>query len=64
MHIFASEPRRLGDQYAVKGGVAHLIAQTIQSCTAQARSAVAIITKNVLLIPFPPLLLTIFTQQI
>ena len=62
MHILAREPRRLGDQHAIKGGGAQLIAQTIQPWTASAPSAGASTPKNGLLFPLPSLLLTVFTR--
>jgi hypothetical protein len=61
--IVTSQAIRGCHQHAVKGSIAYLIAQAIQPWATQARSAVAIIAKNVLLIPFPSLFLTVFTQQ-
>ena len=61
--IVTSQAIRGGHQHAIKGRIAYVIAQAIQPWTAQACSAVAIVAENVLLIPFPSLFLTIFTQQ-
>ena len=63
MDIVTCQAIRGGHQHPIKSGIAHVIAQSIQPWTVQACSAVAIIAKNVLLIPFPSLFLTMFMQQ-
>ena len=64
MDIVASQAIRGRDDHPIKGGIAYLIAQVIQSWTTQACSAVAVVTKNVLLIPFPSLFLPIFSKDL
>src|SRR6266567_221560 len=62
VNVVTSQAVRGGHQHSVKGGITDVITQTIEPWTAQTRSAVAIVTENVFLIPFPSLFLTVFTQ--
>ena len=59
MDIVPSEPVWSGHNHSVKDCAAHLLPQPVQARSVQARPAVAIITKNTLLLPWPPLRLMI-----
>ena len=64
MHIFTSQPRWFRQNDPIKGGLPDLFAQAIQSGTTQARSTVAIISKNGRFSPVPFLALTVLLEPI
>jgi hypothetical protein len=58
MDIVASQAIRSRDHDAIKGRATDLITQTVKSGTPQRGSTVAIVSKHLLVLPFPSLLLT------
>src|SRR5436309_2465216 len=64
MDILACEPIGSSDEDQIKGGTCHLVTEPIQSGTLQTGSSVAIITKDMLVLPRPSLLLTMRLQPL
>ncbi len=64
MNVIASEPIRGGNDDPIKGRLSHLFSKSVESWTTQLCSAVAIIAKDVFLLPRPSLGLMIFLQAV
>ena len=64
MDVVPSEPVWSGHDHPIKDRAAHLLPQPVEARPVQARSAVAIIAKNTLLLPRPPLRQTVLVQAL
>src|SRR5437588_11221225 len=64
MNVVASEPIRGCDDHTIKGRTPHLFPKSVKSWTAQLCSTIAIIAKDVLLLPHPSLCLMVFLQTV
>src|SRR3989442_1433825 len=64
MYLLASQPRRLRDQHAIKGSRADLVSQAIQTGATSTGSTVAVIPKDMLLLPRPSMALTMLSQEV
>jgi hypothetical protein len=62
--IFAGEAIRGGDQDAVEGAVGNLIPEPIESRSRQGGATVAVISKNVPLVPGPALAVAIVAETV
>ena len=64
MDVVARQPIGSRDEHPIKGPTAHLIPSAIEPWPTQTRSAVPIIPKNALLLPLPPVRLTVLGQEL
>ena len=64
MDIVASQAIWGCDDHPIKGGTSDLIPQSVQSWATQTRSTVAIISKNVFVLPLPAMCLALSPQEV
>jgi hypothetical protein len=64
MDIVASQAIWGCDDHPIKGGTSDLISQSVQSWATQTRSTVAIISKNVFVLPLPAMCLAMSPQKV